>query len=117
MRGASLLVSLCFSAGLLVAVPGTTLARGKAAHQAVDRIAEGRYHLKKANALAGQNECEAAVREYTLAYEKLHDPVVFFNRAECYRRMGENAKAAADYRAFLKGFPRAPNRAEIETRI
>jgi tetratricopeptide (TPR) repeat protein len=111
MRSACPFVSLCLSAVLFAAVGGgTALAKG-------NRIAEGRYHLKKANALAGQNECEAAVREYTAAYEKLHDPVVFFNRAECYRRMGENAKAAADYRAFLKGFPAAHNRAEIEGRI
>ena len=80
-------------------------------------IAEGRYHLRRANGLAGDDRCQAAVHEYTLAYKKLHDPVVLFNRAECYRRIGEDEKAVADYRAFLEAVPAAPNRAQIETKI
>jgi hypothetical protein len=80
-------------------------------------IAEGRYHLRKANGLAGDDRCQAAVHEYTLAYKKLGDPVVLFNRAECYRRIGEDEKAIADYRAFLAAVPAAPNRAQIEAKI
>jgi tetratricopeptide (TPR) repeat protein len=80
-------------------------------------VAEGRHHLKKANALAGEGRCDAAVREYTQAYQKLHDPVVLFNRAECYRRLGQNAAAANDYRAFLDAVPHAPNRADVEARL
>jgi hypothetical protein len=76
-----------------------------------------RKHLEKASALAGEGKCAEAVKEYTAAYEKLQVPIVLFNRAECYRRLGESAKAAEDYRGFLNGFPAAPNRAEIETRI
>ena len=54
------------------------------------------------------------MRDYTTAYDKLHDPIVLFNRAECYRRLGENARAVEDYQGFLDGFPNAPNRADIE---
>jgi hypothetical protein len=78
---------------------------------------DARHHLEKANALAGEGKCAAAVPEYTAAYEKLQDPIVLFNRADCYRRLGENAKAAEDYRGYLEGFPAAPNRKEIEARI
>jgi hypothetical protein len=78
---------------------------------------DARHHLEKANALAGEGKCAAAVHEYTAAYEKLQDPIVLFNRADCYRRLGENAKAAEDYRGYLEGFPAAPNRKEIEARI
>ncbi len=88
-----------------------------AAAQAKDPVAEGRYHLRKANGLAGDDHCRAAIREYTLAYQKLHDPVVLFNRAECYRRIGEGPEATADYRAFLEAVPAAPNRNEIEAKI
>ena len=80
-------------------------------------IAEGRYHLRKANGLAGDDRCQAAIHEYTLAFKKLRDPVVLFNRAECYRRIGEDEKAVADYRAFLEAVPAAPNRAQIEAKI
>jgi hypothetical protein len=91
------------------------LAAGAA--QAKDPVAEGRYHLRKANGLAGDDRCLAAIREYTLAYQKLHDPVVLFNRAECYRRLGEGPQATADYRVFLEAVPAAANRSEIEAKI
>jgi hypothetical protein len=90
---------------------------GAGVAQARDAVAEGRAHLRKANALAGNDRCEAAIKEYSLAYDRLHDPVVLFNRAECYRRIGEDASAAADYRAFLSAVPGAPNRAEVEAKI
>jgi hypothetical protein len=106
---------LCLCAGLLLAGAGEAHAKPKRHHGGSS--ASGRAHLRKANALAGANKCPQAVREYTKAYDKLHDPVLLFNRAECYRRMKEDQKAAADYRAFLDEFPRAPNRAEIEARI
>jgi hypothetical protein len=78
---------------------------------------DGRAYLKRANALAGDGKCAAAVKDYTKAYEKLKDPIVLFNRAECYRRLGENDKAIQDYQGYLKGFPKAPNRADIENKI
>ena len=100
----------------LAAAVALSIAEPAPAH-ARDAVTEGRYHLRKANGLAGNDRCEAAIKEYSLAYEKLHDPVVLFNRAECYRRVGEDASAAADYRAFLDAVPGAPNRAEIEAKI
>jgi tetratricopeptide (TPR) repeat protein len=92
---------------------GAARAEAPSAHA----ITEGRYHLRKANGLAGDDRCQAAIHEYTLAYKKLGDPVVLFNRAECYRRIGEDDKAVADYRAFLEAVPAAPNRAQIEAKI
>ena len=89
----------------------------KSSGQSADPIAEGRSHLKKANALAGEGDCAAAIDQYTAAYEKLEDPVVLFNRGECYRRTGDADKAVADYRAFLDAVPHAPNRADINAKI
>jgi hypothetical protein len=86
-------------------------------HEHHEHKGDARHHLEKANKLAGEGKCAAAVKEFTAAYAVLQDPIVLFNRAECYRRLGQNAEAAADYRGFLKGFPAAPNRAEIEGRI
>ena len=104
--------AIAVTATLLFAAAGVT--RAASSEHA---IAEGRYHLRKANGLAGDDRCQAAIHEYTLAYKKLGDPVVLFNRAECYRRIGEDEKAVADYRAFLNAVPAAPNRAQIEAKI
>jgi tetratricopeptide (TPR) repeat protein len=78
---------------------------------------EGKSHLKRANALAGEGDCKAAIDEYTKAYELLDDPVVLFNRGECYRRTGDGENAVDDYREFLEKVPSAPNRADIEAKI
>ena len=104
--------AVALTATLLFAAAG-----GARAAPSEHAIAEGRYHLRKANGLAGDDRCQAAIHEYTLAYKKLGDPVVLFNRAECYRRIGEDEKAVADYRAFLNAVPAAPNRAQIEAKI
>ena len=77
----------------------------------------GPSHLKRANALAGDGDCAAAIEEYTKAYELLGDPVVLFNRGECYRRTGDSENAVDDYREFLEKVPNAPNRADIEAKI
>lgn len=121
VRAALLLVRVSAVLLLGLGIGGTAYARhhsskGGGGHSA-RALEEGRHHLKKANALAGANKCAAAVKEYSAAYAKLGDPVVLFNRADCYRRLGQNEQAVADYREFLKGFPKASNRADIEARI
>jgi len=77
----------------------------------------GRKHAAKANRLAAQNRCKAAVVEFTKAYRLLKDPALLFNRAECYRKIGKDRQAAKDYENFLAEMPNAPNRATIEARI
>jgi tetratricopeptide (TPR) repeat protein len=105
--------AVALTVSLLLAAGGAARAGSPSEHA----ISEGRYHLRKANDLAGDDRCQAAIHEYTLALKKLGDPVVLFNRAECYRRIGEDEKAVTDYRAFLEAVPAAPNRGQIEAKI
>lgn len=79
--------------------------------------AAGRKHAAKANQLAAQNRCNAAVAEFTKAYRLLKDPALLFNRAECYRRIGRDSQAVKDYEQFLAEMPHAPNRSTVEARI
>jgi tetratricopeptide (TPR) repeat protein len=78
---------------------------------------DGKAHLKRANALADKGDCQSAIDEYTKAYELLSDPVVLFNRGECFRRVGDTDPAIDDYREFLEKVPNAPNRAAVEAKI
>jgi tetratricopeptide (TPR) repeat protein len=86
-------------------------------HPGSGSSSEGRNHLKRANALAGDGDCAAAIEEYSKAFELLGDPAVLFNRAECYRRTGDAENAVDDYRAFLEKVPNSPSRGDIEAKI
>jgi tetratricopeptide (TPR) repeat protein len=79
--------------------------------------AAGRKHASKANQLAAQNRCKAAVPEFTKAYRLLKDPALLFGRAECYRKIGKASQAVKDYEKFLAEMPTAPNRPTVEERI
>ena len=82
-----------------------------------DSEAVARKHATRANKLAAQNKCRSAVTEFTRAYEKLKDPTLLFNRAECQRRLGNARDALKDYEQFLSDMPTAPNRASVEAHI
>jgi hypothetical protein len=84
---------------------------------AADSLASGRKHAAKANQLAAKNKCKSAVVEFTKAYQSLKDPTILFNRAECQRKLSNNADALMDYELFLAEMPAAPNRASVEARI
>ena len=71
-------------------------------HEAGGSDEAGKAHLKRANALADKGDCQSAIDEYTKAYELLNDPVVLFNRGECFRRVGDTDPAIDDYREFLE---------------
>ena len=90
---------------------------GSLSASAADNEAAGRRHAAKANQLAAKNKCKGAVPEFTKAYKSLKDPTILFNRAECQRKLGNNADALKDYEQFLADMPAAPNRASVETRM
>lgn len=119
-RAAVALAAVCFCLGVADAAWAKSRRHRhhrKRAPSGEKGAAEGKSHLKKANALAGEGDCKAAIDEYTKAYELLDDPVVLFNRGECYRRTGDGENAVDDYREFLEKVPKAPNRADIEAKI
>jgi hypothetical protein len=106
MRAAPLL-------GLVVAVALAATAPARAA----DPQALGRAHAKRANQLSAAGRCRPAIPEFTKAYWMLRDPALLFNRAECYRKLGQSRNAVSDYRRFLTEMPTAPNRRAVEARL
>lgn len=91
-------------------LPAEARGRGGAA-------AEARRHAQRASNLAAAGKCRQAVAEWDKALAILRDPALLFNRAECYRELGDVDAALGDYRQFLSELPRAPNRREVERRI
>jgi hypothetical protein len=79
--------------------------------------ADGKDHLKKAKALAAKDACELAIEEFTLAFDRLNDPDILLLRAECRRKVGQDADAVADYNAYLEVTPDVRNRVDIEAKI
>jgi hypothetical protein len=108
--GKMAILVVCVLAGGLVASPGVAWA-------AASGQAAGRKHARKANHLADINKCKQAIPEFSKAIRLLKDPALLFNRAECYRRIGESAKAVTDYRKFLVQLPSTPNRSQVEGQI
>jgi hypothetical protein len=124
-RRAAVAVALAVACCCL-GVNGAALAKAKKPHHHKSHrmrghltgpAAEARVHLKRANELAGDDDCDAAIPEYTKAYDVLEDPAVLYYRAECYRRLGQGEKAADDYRAYLDKAPKTPIRPAVEAKI
>jgi outer membrane biosynthesis protein TonB len=90
---------------------------GGSSEAAADSEAVARRHAAKANQLAAKNRCTSAIFEFTRALETLKDPSLFFNRAECFRKVGRDDEAITDYERFLAEMPDAPNRAAVRARI
>ena len=59
-------------------------------------------------------EYGAALDDFKKAYLNYEEPVFLFNIAQCYRALGDRPAAVRTYRAFLRNWPKAPNREQVE---
>jgi tetratricopeptide (TPR) repeat protein len=57
---------------------------------------------------------EQALAAFKKAYLNYEEPVFLFNIAQCYRQLGDRAAAVRTYKAFLRNWPKAPNRDTVE---
>jgi len=62
-------------------------------------------------------EYDAALAAFKKAYLNYEEPVFLFNIAQCYRALGERPAAVRTYRAFLRNWPKAPNRPQVAAAI
>ena len=57
---------------------------------------------------------QAALDAFKRAYLEKPDPVLLFNLAQTWRRLGDKLKAVGNYRAYLRESPDAPNAEEVQ---
>ncbi len=59
-------------------------------------------------------EYGVALDAFKRAYLNYEEPVFLFNIAQCYRALGDRPAAVRTYRAFLRNWPKAPNKEQVE---
>lgn len=78
---------------------------------------QARQHYQEAQKQFDLGAWDAAIREFSTAYELRPDPTFLYNMAQAYRRSG-NARRAIDlYKNYLIKVPKSPQRKEVEERI
>lgn len=107
----------CILLALLVLglAPGAEAARRQADEDAV--TARAKIHLESGVAYFNEGKFADAEREMSQAYALRPVPELVYNLAQCQERIGASDRAAASYREYLKGRPRAADRADVEKRI
>jgi hypothetical protein len=90
---------------LVCALAGVVHADNKEA--AKEAYSEGKRHYDL-------GEYDAALTAFKKAYLNYEEPVFLFNIAQCYRALGDRPAAVRSYRAFLRNWPKAPNREQVE---
>ncbi|MCU1279104.1 MAG: hypothetical protein JWM53_2650 [bacterium] len=93
------------AAALVCALAGVVYADNKEA--AKESYSEGKRHYDL-------GEYDAALAAFKKAYLNYEEPVFLFNIAQCYRALGDRPGAVRSYRAFLRNWPKAPNREQVE---
>ena len=93
------------AAALVCALAGVAHADNKEA--AKQAYTEGKRHYDL-------GEYDAALAAFKTAYLNYEEPVFLFNIAQCYRALGDRPEAVRSYRAFLRNWPKAPNREQVE---
>ena len=79
--------------------------------------AKAREHYQKGLTHYDIKEFSEALTEFKNAYRVVQDPAFLFNIAQCYRKLGQDVEALDYYRNYVRRFPTAANRAEVDRRI
>ena len=60
---------------------------------------------------------DVAAREFEVAYELTHDPLLLFNLGAAREQIPDVAGALDAYQRFLQAMPNAPNRVDVDARV
>jgi len=82
-----------------------------------DEVARAKAAYRKGQAHYRLGEFEQALTAFKEAYRNREDPSFLFNIAQCERQLGHKPEAERMYTSYLRTWPEAPNRAEVEQLI
>lgn len=102
--------SLTLTLMLTLTAAGTALAEQSAAQRAQVHVDAGQRAFNEEN-------YEVAVREFEAAREIYQDPLLTYNIALSYERLGNLPEAIEDYHRYLREAPDARNAEEVRERI
>jgi tetratricopeptide (TPR) repeat protein len=111
--GALLLAALVAVAPLA----GRAHAQDAPAAPAADPREIARQHYLRGKRLQAERAYEQAIAEYEAGHALLPSPEFLFNIAQCYRLMGEPARAIEHYQRYLDAAPGGKGAAEARTHI
>lgn len=100
-RWLCLLLALCCFARLAVA----------------DDLAEAKRRFEAGSKAYELGEYSRAIDEYTKSYELSRKPLLLFDLGQCYRKLGDNAKALHFYRQYVEAAPTGRFRNEADGQI
>ncbi|HET6613997.1 MAG TPA: hypothetical protein VFG83_18485, partial [Kofleriaceae bacterium] len=82
-----------------------------------DARTEARAHYAAGKDLFAGGNFRGAIAEFARADALAPSPILQFNIALCYEKLGDDAEALRRYRLYLDKMPSAPNRAAVEAKI
>ena len=107
----------CLLRRATLALLGLLLAVGAPATARAQDTTSAREHYQRGTSFYDLGRYADAIQEFEAAYEIKNDPALLYNRLQSYRLAGNSEQALHFYRTYLRYVPKAPNRAEIESRI
>ena len=103
---------LCVSllAALLIA-QGKSVAQGKASKES---LAEAKVHFQAGKSHYEKEKYREAITEFQAGYDLVGKPAFLLNIGECYRALGDPAKARDHYKRYLTDDPNSSQREKVE---
>ncbi len=92
-----------------------SLAASARADRADDEIA--RAHFATGVSYYDSGRYDSAVKEFREAYRLSHRPLLLFNIARAYEKMGDAGRASGYYRRYLESEPSTNERTDIELKL
>jgi hypothetical protein len=89
----------------------------EAAHAKDDATRHAKELFEQGTTLFNLGQFDKAIEAWQEGYKAKPDPGFLYNIGQAYRLKGDPAKAIFFYRGYLRTSPKAPNRADVETKI